>query len=414
MQLTAQRRLHVAVVAFFVLLAASPGGAQVPADPALAAAPLSPPTPVPVDAKRSSVVVRAASEMAGYADTDHVFVVTPAIRASVDSPTEGWSVGGSYLVDVVSAASVDIVSTASRRWEEVRQAGTVDVAYKPGMRGVAASVAASVEPDYTSLTGGFVLSQDLLRKNLTLLAGYEHGHDVAGRSGTPYSVFAHVIDHDAFKAGLSVVIDPATVATGIAEVDLERGDTSKPYRYIPLFAPGTAVPVGASLDTVNATRLPERVLEQLPLSRDRFALTGRVAHRFAGSTLRLDERLFRDTWGLTASSTDARFLVDATRHFEIGPHVRLHGQTPVSFWQRAYTMGPGFDFPALRTGDRELGPLWNATFGGSMRLGLGPAHEPMRWAVGMNVNATYTWYLDDLYVTHRLSTVGGLSLEGTL
>ena len=47
----------------------------------------------------------------------------PMIAASIENVTTGASIRGRYLVDVVSAASVDIVSTASRRWQETRQAG---------------------------------------------------------------------------------------------------------------------------------------------------------------------------------------------------------------------------------------------------------------------------------------------------
>ena len=216
------------------------------------------------------------------------------------------------------------------------------------------------------------------------------------------------------KAGASFVVDRATIATAILEAELVDGDTSKPYRYIPLFAPGTHVPVGASIDTVNALRLSARVLEQVPLTRDRYALTLRVAHRFRESTLRLEERLYDDTWGLKASTTDARFLVDVSRRTELGPHLRVHEQTSVNFWQLAYVLRPSFDFPAYRTGDRELGPLLNLTFGGTLRVGVGPDADPMQWTLGLDLGATYSRYFDDLYVTERLSTLGAVSLTGEL
>jgi hypothetical protein len=67
------------------------------------------------------LVVRASSETALYTDSDEVTVVTPSIAASVEDPLAGWSASASYLVDVVSAASVDVVATATPRWSEVRQ-----------------------------------------------------------------------------------------------------------------------------------------------------------------------------------------------------------------------------------------------------------------------------------------------------
>ena len=362
----------------------------------------------------SEYTVRASSEAAAYADSDHVFVLTPSIAGSIARPTAGWSVGASYLVDVISAASVDIVSTASRRWEEVRQAGSLGASWQKGSFAISATGVASFEPDYVSWAGGVTLSQDLLSKNLTLLAGYQHGRDVAGRTGTPFSVYSHDIDLDGLRGGASFVVDPATIATALVEAELVDGDTSKPYRYIPLFAPGTRVPVGASIDAVNALRLSARVLEQVPLRRDRYALTMRVAHRFRSSTLRLEERLYDDTWGLKASTTDARIVVDVSRGTELGPHVRIHDQTSVNFWQLAYVLRPGFDFPAYRTGDRELGPLLNLTLGGTLRVGVGPSADPMQWTLGLDLGATYSRYFDDLYVTERLSTLGALSVAGEL
>jgi hypothetical protein len=362
----------------------------------------------------SDYVARASSETAQYADTDHVFVTTPSIAGSIAKPTAGWGVKGSYLVDVVSAASADIVSTASRRWEEVRQAGTLEATYKPETFGVSASGALSVEPDYTSWAAGLVATKDLFEKNVTLLAGYDHVEDVAGRTGTPFSVFSHHIETDAVKAGLTLLLDRATTGSALLDAEFVNGDSSSPYRYIALFGAGTRVPLGASIDTVNTLRLSERVLEQVPLSRNRYALTLRVAHRFHTSTLRLEERLYDDTWDLLAQTFDAHWLVALGRRVELGPHMRLHDQTGVDFWRRLYVLGSDFNYPAYRTGDRQLGPLVSVTGGGSLRVGIGSTREPMKWTLGLDLEAMYSKYFDDLYLTDRTGILGALSLEAEL
>jgi hypothetical protein len=351
------------------------------------------------------------SEFASYADTDHVFVETPSIAGAVSNPLTGWSVDGSYLVDVVSAASVDIVSTASRRWEEVRQAGTLDAAYKPNDFGVSVASALSVEPDYVSWMVGGSLTRDLLQKNLTLLLGYFHTNDTAGRTGTPFSVFSEQLDSEAFKAGATMVVNRTTTLAFIVDSIFENGNQAKPYRYIPLFAPGTSVPLGASIDLVNSIRESARPLERLPLSRQRYALSARLAHRFHRSTLRLDERIYGDSWLLLATTTDARYLFDLGPRVETGPHARLHVQNGVDFWERAYTLEPGFNDPEYRTGDRELGPLVNVTGGWSMKIGLGSRPNPTSWILGFDANFTSTRFLDDLYVTQRASALVGVSLE---
>jgi hypothetical protein len=365
-------------------------------------------------ASAQSIDARVGTEYGQYADSDHVFVETPSVHGAVANPTAGWSAGGQYLVDIVSAASADIVSTASRNWTEVRQEGNVEGAYKPGNLGASLDASVSSEPDYLSWAAGGAVTQDLLSKSLTLQLGYGHGHDVAGRTGTPFSVFSRVIDRDAFKAAVGFVLDRATVVSLLGDVDLESGDSSKPYRYIPLFAPGTIVPRGAPIDMVNGLRVSARPLEQLPLSRQRYAVTGRLAHRYARATLRLDERLYADSWAMLATTTDVRFLFDLGTRVETGPHARVHAQSAVSFWERAYTLGPGYDFPALRTGDRELGPLVNVTAGWTLQIALGRAADPRAWLLGFHLNATSTQYLDDLYVTQRVSALGGVSLEAGL
>jgi hypothetical protein len=362
----------------------------------------------------SSLEEHVALAYGQYADTDHVFVETPSVSGTVSDPTAGWAVGGQYLADVVSAASVDIVSTASRRWTELRQEGSVDASYKPRSVGAQASAIVSDEPDYLSWAAGGAVTQDLLNKNVTWLLGYAHGRDVAGRTGTAFSVFSRVLDRNALNGALTLVLDRTTIATLVGDAVFENGDPSKPYRYIPLFAPGTAVPRGATVDQVNALRVSARPLEQLPLSRQRYALTFRIAHRRRRATLRLDERLYVDSWLMKATTTDARYLFDLSPRIELGPHARLHAQTGVDFWQRAYVLGPGFEYPSLRTGDRELGPLVNVTGGWTLRIGLGADANPEAWMLSFDLNATSTQYLDDLYVTRRISTLGGVTLETDL
>jgi Protein of unknown function (DUF3570) len=362
----------------------------------------------------SNIVGHVAADYGQYVDTDHVIVETPSIRGGVSNPLAGWSVDAEYLMDIVSAASVDIVSTASRRYQEVRQAASLEGSYKPQTFGGQLRASFSDEPDYVSWSGGGSVTQDLADKNVTWRAGYEYGHDVAGRTGTSFSVFSHTIQRHAFNAAVTLVMSPASFISIVGDVILESGDSSKPYRYVPLFAPDTAVPTGASVDLVNSLRVSERPHEQLPLSRQRYAITGSYAHRYHAATLRLKYRLYADSWAMLAWTSDSRYLFDLNERIEIGPHLRTHGQTAVSFWQRAYRLGPVFDYPALRTGDRELGPLISITAGMTIRVGLGSRVNPNSWVLDGFLNATGTQYLDDLYLTNRVSVLGGMSLETEL
>jgi hypothetical protein len=357
-------------------------------------------TLVPADAAWST---RAKLETAGYADDNHVSVLTPSLAGSTEDATRGLRFGGSYLVDVVSAASVDIVSTASKRWREVRHAGTLDAKYKPGVFGVSANGYASVEPDYRSIGVGGAAIYDFRDKLDTATFGYAYANDVSGRAGTPFDVFSRVINRHTFSPGITLTIDRATVISFLGDATFEVGDTSKPYRYVPFFTPTARVPAGASIDEVNRARVPERALEQLPTSRERFALAIRLLHRWAKTTLRLNERLYTDSWGMFASTTDARLPYDLSSKWRVFPHARFHIQNGASFWDRAYRYDG--TFPSYWTGDRELSPLRTYTLGGGIQLDL---HE---WIFGAQADGMYTQFLDALYIKQRLGILGSLTVE---
>jgi hypothetical protein len=370
---------------------------------------------------------RASLEIATYADSDNVTVFTPSIAGSISNVLQGATLRGRYIVDVVSAASADVVSTASPRWMEVRNAGSLEATYKPKTFGVTLAGSVSSEPDYFSFGVGSEMTLDLNEKNTTIEAGFGYGHDDVGRCGaenspagtpntcTSFGVFSRVVNRTSFNLGLTQVLGKATVGALVLDAGIENGDQSKPYRYVPMFSSdvATTVPLGAPADWVTQNRLPERPLEQLPLNKRRLAVTARIAHRFEGSTIRFEERVYGDNWALFASTTDARWIIDAGKRVALWPHARFHGQSGVAFWKRAYVSGdaPGWDLPVFRTGDRELGPLWTLTGGGGIYFYLGSADDPQKARLSIQVDGMYTSFLDDLYLTSRSGVISSLTLE---
>jgi len=364
-------------------------------------------------AQPSAVRWDTRGEVSGYYDSDHVRVLTPAVGASAGDPTAGWSASAGYLVDIVSAASVDIVSEASPRWNEVRHAGTLSLGYKPGDLGISVSGATSIEPDFVSIAGGIGGSADFAQKNVTLFAGYVYEHDIAGRTGTPFSVYGLRLDRHHLSAGTSIVMDRATTLEPALDVMLESGRQEKPYRWLPLFDAGVVarVPPGASVDQVNLLRLPGRVSEHLPDARQRVAASVRLAHRFERSTLSLWDRIYTDSWGLRATTLDARWVLSLSRRWSLWPHARWNAQTGVDFWRRAYvgSIGPGsVVVPEDRSGDRELSPLWSATLGPGARWDVGSS-DPRSMSFTLEIEGTYTDFRDTLYIDHRWA---GLAIVG--
>ncbi|HVU04763.1 MAG TPA: DUF3570 domain-containing protein [Polyangiaceae bacterium] len=366
-----------------------------------------------------SKVVKAKAEMSAYTDTDAVNVFTPAVEGSIESPTAGWSASGSYLVDVVSAASVDIVSTASGHWTEVRHAGTLGAGYSPGGATVNVSGAVSREPDYLSLSGGGSVTLDLADKTVNPTFAYGYTHDTAGRSDTPFSVFSQTLQRHTITGALELILDPLTLVSFSVDGIFEVGDQTKPYRMLPIFAPSVAPNVarGATPEAVNALRLPARVAEHLPDSRNRFAISGRLAQRLSGSTFVLTERFYADDWGLVASTTDLRFVIDASRRTFVWTHLRGHFQSGVTFWQRAYVGyadGAPLSVPKWRTGDREMSPLNAGTFGAGIRVNVGPDTHPTEWSVVGQADVLLTAYSNALFIQNREGFLGVIQLEAEL
>lgn len=393
------------------------------------AAAQSQPVPVPADAKSgpargSAVEARAdaaqgdgstynligEAEVSAYKDDQAVEVLSPAVTVGAESLTDGWGVSGSFLVDVVTAASPDIVSTASPRWNETRYVPGLSAHKKWGDVDVSAAGGVSIEPDYLAIAAGVGVSVDLRDKTVTPALRYGFGFDRSGRAGTPFSVFVNDIHRHSITGALTLVLDKQTIFVPTVDTVLEFGDTSKPYRYLPTFSEGDAEGVenGASIDDVNRTRTAVRLAEQVPEDRQRYAVSGLLARRFSGFTLRLEERLYVDSWGVMGTTTDGTLPIDLGDVVRIWPHVRFHAQKGADFWERAYVVTPtasGFSAPTLRAGDRELGPLLGMTGGGGIRFG----GDTM--GLTIQADAFYSMFLDHLFASSRIAAFGALGYE---
>ena len=366
---------------------------------------------------RGPLAIRASTELSAYTDTENVHVLSPTIAGSVSDDVAGWSIGGSYLVDVVSAASVDIVSTASGHWVEQRHVGAASAAFQAGGAQVSLAGGFSREPDYLSISGGGLVSLELNDKNFMPFLGGSYDRDWVGRTGDPMSIWP-TLDKGSLKAGATFVVNRSTIAALSIDAIFENGYMAKPYRYLPIVAPGVAatIPAGASVEQVKSVNVYS-VAENVPTERNRFALSGRLAHRLDGSTFRGDERLYEDSWGLLASTTDIHEYVDVGSRVTVWPHLRGHVQRGVDFWRRVYELVPNAGggppgIPNYRSGDREEGPLYTLTLGLGIQVRVaGDAHAP--WTLSWQINGDYTRFLDAIYISERFALFSALSLEAS-
>ncbi len=364
--------------------------------------------------------VHVGLDFSAYTDSLNVNVVSPSINAAVVSPTAGWNVGGSYLVDVVSAASPDIVSMASPPFKEVRHAGSMNGGYAFGDLHADAQVNASREPDYQVLGVGASAALDLEKEmGMTPRAGYAYGHDTIGIRNAPFSAFEQHLDRHEIEAGVTLVVNRSTLLVLGLSLELDRGEQSKLYRFVPMFSPENAATLhpGASIDEVNDKRLNIRPRELLPRTRDRYAVGARLNHRIGMGTFRVEERVYTDTWGIKASTTDARYLHDLGEHLRVWPHLRFHAQSAADFYQMAYQAvldkgGVAIDMHPYRTGDRELSPMITITGGGGARIALTPEKTPgAHYAIVLAGEAMWSKFFRSLFVTQRTAVYGTVGFE---
>lgn len=362
--------------------------------------------------------IRIGLELSGYTDSTAVHVFTPAINASVVSPTGGWNVGGSYLLDIVTAASPDLVSTASRSFREQRHAASLNGGYKVSIAQLGLNGNVSSEPDYLSRTIGGSVSTELNDKLITPRLGYNYSWDTIGYRNTPFSNFNRSLTTHAIEAGVTFVMSPTTLlVTGIS-MNFERGENSKLYRFIPMFPDDVAalIPPGASVRLVNEQRLDARPRELVPQQRDRIAIGARVNHRLSTGTLRIEERVYTDNWGIKASTTDGRYMHDLGERLRVWPHLRLHAQTGASFYQLAYPArqdgtGTPVEIPRYRTSDREASPMFAVTAGGGARIALTSEQSTPQYAITVSGDVMYNRYLRSLFILSRTAVWGTVAFE---
>ena len=209
---------------------------------------------------------------------------------------------------------------------------------------------------------------------------YNFSHDTIGRTGTPFDVFSHNLDTHAVDAGVTIVLSPTTLLSVNGTGQFERGDQSKPYRYIPMFAPDIASrdPVGRDdrpREPVPPADAPARAAPDVARSLRARPAPRQALHRMNNATLRLDQRVYYDTWG-TKASTHRRALRAGRRQA-----ASASGRTCASTRRRARASTSSRTRPSLnsdgsitvplfRSDDRELGPLITLTGGGGLRFGL--------------------------------------------
>ena len=142
---------------------------------------------------------------------------------------ENFSVSANYYVDMISSASIDVLSSASP-YKEQRTQYSVGVDYLRDKTTYSLNYIDSDEPDYKAHTASFGLSHDLFGDLTTINLGYSRGWDVVGEdTGGSISTVGRA-DPRNYSVGLSQIVTKRLILGLNYDVITDEGYLKSPYR----------------------------------------------------------------------------------------------------------------------------------------------------------------------------------------
>jgi hypothetical protein len=314
----------------------------------------------------SALLLAAAGAGAGVLPEDRADVLYHRYDGggvTIDGPSllmrkkfaEKYSVSANYYVDMVSSASIDVVTTASPYREE-RTQGSVALDMLNGKTQYSLSFTNSEENDYTANSASFDVSQDMFGDLTTLSFGYSRGWDEVRKRGD--DAFIEPVDRRTYRVGLSQIVTPALMMGLSYELVVDEGFLNNPYRSVRYLDP--ASPAGYAY---QAEIYPHTRTSNAASVRARYFLPYRAA-------LHGEYRYFTDTWGIGAHTAEIGYTHPWTDRwiFELG--LRFYTQGNAEFYSDLF---PGVDAQNFLARDKELSSFSNQmiSLGATYELSLG-------------------------------------------
>ena len=146
------------------------------------------------------------------------------------------SLSGSYYVDAVSNASIDVVTTASK-FKETRQQVDLGLDYVVRDSLITLGLNNSREPDYKAGGASVDISQEMFGGMTTVALGYTRALDKVGKKGEGFFDYAK---HWQYRLGVTQILTPKWIASANFEAVSDEGFLGSPYRAARVF--GAFVP----------------------------------------------------------------------------------------------------------------------------------------------------------------------------
>jgi len=287
---------------------------------------------------------------------------------------------GNYYVDMVSSASIDVITTASP-YNEERKQWSLGMDYLRGNTTMRVGYTSSEESDYDAATYNLSVSQDMFGALTTLTLSYALGDDIVRKSND--DTFEDYLDKQIYGVGLSQIFTKNLIATLNFETMTEEGYLNNPYRTVRYFNSSDITGRGYSYEgelypntrTSNAVGL-----------RARYYLPYRAA-------IEGEYRYFIDTWDIE-SHTASLTYIHPWKDFTFTGKVRYHDQTGAHFYSDLFPRAQATNF---RGRDKEISPLTSLTL--KFKASYTFLHENQSW--GFLKKGSVTASIDALQVDYE-------------
>jgi hypothetical protein len=261
------------------------------------------------------------------------------------------SIKAGARVDMVSSASIDVVTQASR-YEERRTEYTVgtDVLHNEILTGV--TYTQSRESDYTSNTVSIGMAHDLFDKNMTLGLRFARSWDTVGKNGDP-SFGRENANRTIYAVGISQSFTPRWLLQMNYEGTADSGFLNNPYRSVILDS-----------DTLAPERYPESRTGHAWVLRTGYGLVPGTAGDLSigeRSSIQLSYRYYQDTFAVHSHTGKVEYQRYVRNNWLIGALYQYYRQGEASFYGDRVPLTQIF-----KARDKELSRFSDHWIGGSL------------------------------------------------
>jgi len=285
------------------------------------------------------------------------------------------SVAANYYVDMISSASIDVITTASPYSEE-RTQYSLSMDYLRGNTTMSAGFTSSTESDFDASSYNLSIAQDMFGDLTTLTLSYGFGDDTVRRSDD--ASFFRDNTRQNYGIGITQILTRNLISAVNVEVITDEGFLNNPYRSVRYADENSAAGYSFEAELYPHTRTSNAVGV-----RARYHLPYRAA-------LEAQYRFFTDTWGIDGHTASIAYT-HPWRDFIFTGKVRWHDQTGAHFFNDLFPRSEATNF---RGRDKELSPLTSQT------LKLSVAYEIFSNGLGFLDKGTVNFSFDHLTIDY--------------